>query len=191
MIALAEAAQAAPAAMSPTAAIGWASLLLVLAGVLAVVEFLVVSWGMLIIGAVISAVAAVALSFQAGPAAGWTFLVLTPGVGIAAVAIGLRLMRRTKAAVMSTEITADAGLHHVADSHGVGPNALGELMTKAYPTGRARFNGRHGPVELDVVVQGAVLDQGARVVVLAISGPTITVGPAPDTVSGLMTNTPT
>jgi hypothetical protein len=94
------------------------------------------------------------------------------------VAVGLKLLRRSRATVVATELTSDAGYHLLADQHGITPGSLGELVTRAFPTGRARFAGRNGAVVLDVAVRGGVLDQGARIVVLAIEGPTIFVGPA-------------
>lgn len=180
------AATAEPLGMSMASAITWAVALLILAAALAVVEFLVVSWGMLLIGSVISAIAAIALAFHAHPSAGWIFVVIVPVIAVFVCRAGFAIMRRNSAAVLPTELTEDAGARHVAERAGIAVGALGEMATNAFPTGRARFNGPHGPVELDVQVQGAVLSRGDRVVVLAISGPAITVGAAPDTVSGLI-----
>lgn len=184
-------AQAAEAAgMSPDAALTWAIVLLLLSVVLAVVEFLVVSWGMLLIGATVSAIAAVALAFHADPVAGWIFVILLPILGVAVARVGFRLMRRNTAAILPTEITAVTGPGEAAQRAGIAPGTLGELVTAAYPTGRARFNGPHGPVTIDVQVQGGALARGDRVVVLGIDGPVISVAPARDTVSTLLdTNT--
>lgn len=184
------AAAAEPVGMSMASAIAWAVALLVLAAALAVVEFLVVSWGMLLVGSVISAIAAVALAFQAHPTAGWIFVVIVPILGYFVCRSGFALMRRNSAAVLPTELTEDAGVRHTAEQAGIAVGAVGEMTTNAFPTGRARFNGTHGPVVLDVQVQGPVASCGDRVVILAISGPAITVAAAPDTVSGLIdTNT--
>lgn len=175
-----------PVAMSAQAAIAWAIALLILSGALAIVEFLVVSWGMLLVGAAISAIAAIALAFHANSLAGWIFVVIVPALFAVIIRTGFGLMRRNTAAVLPTEITADAGIRHAAAQAGVAVGTLGELATNAFPTGRARFNGPHGPVELDVQVQGAVLSRGERVVVLAIDGAIISVGAARDTVSALI-----
>jgi membrane-bound ClpP family serine protease len=185
---------AAPAAeataMSPQSAIAWAIALLILSAGLAIVEFLVVSWGMLLVGAAVSSIAAIALAFHAHPMAGWIFVVIVPVLFVFIIRSGFGLMRRNSAAVLPTEITADAGIRHQAAQAGVAVGALGELVTNAFPTGRARFGGTGHPVELDVQVQGAVLSRGDRVVVLAIDGAVISVGAARDTVSGLLeTNT--
>lgn len=177
-------------AMSAQAAIAWAIALLLLSAALAVVEFLVVSWGLLLVGAAISSIAAIALAFHAHPAAGWIFVVIVPALFIVIIRSGFGLMKRNTAAVLPTEITADAGIRQLATSVGVAAGSLGELTTNAFPTGRARFNGPHGPIELDVQVQGAVLSRGERVVVLAIDGAVITVGPASDTISGLLDTNP-
>jgi membrane-bound ClpP family serine protease len=174
------------AAMSPVSAIAWALVLLILAAALALVEFLVVSWGMLLVGSVISALVAISLAFHASTTVGWCFVAVVPFIGFFTVRFGFGLMRRNPAAILPTEITADVGIRHAAERAGVAVGALGELSTNAFPTGRARFNGPHGPVELDVQVQGAVLSRGDRVVVLLIDGPIITVGAAPDTVSAII-----
>lgn len=180
---------AAPAvaeAMSTGSAIAWAVVLMLLAAGLAVVEFMIVSWGMLLVAAVISAIAGIALAFHASPLAGWLFVAATPALIFLVLRTGFAVMRRNKAAVLSTEVTEDAGYRHAAEAAGITVGAVGELVTAAYPTGRARFAGRGGPVDLDVQVQGAVLPKGARVAILAIDGPVITVGPAPANVSELM-----
>lgn len=165
--------------MSFGTALAWATALLILAAGLAVVEFLVVSWGMLLVGAAISSLVAIALAFHAHPAAGWIFTVITPVLGVIAVRLGFRLMRRNAAAVLPTEITATAGAADSAAALGIAAGAVGELVTAAFPTGRARFAGPSGPTVLDVQVRGGVLARGDRVVVLAIDGPIIHVGPAP------------
>lgn len=177
-------------AMSWQVAITWAVVLLILAAGLAIVEFLVVSWGMLLVGASISALAAIALAFHASETAGWVFVAIVPVIFIVVIRAGFGLMRRNSAAVLPTEITADAGIHHAAAAAGVAVGTIGELMTNAFPTGRARFAGPRGPVELDVQVQGAVLAKGARVTVLAIDGPTIFVGGVPGDVSGTASANP-
>ena len=182
-------AEAAP--MSAQTAIAWAIALLILSAALAIVEFLIVSWGMLLIGATVTSIAAIALAFHASPAAGWVFVAIVPVMAFFIVRSGFVLMKRNSAAVLPTEITADAGIRQVATQAGVAVGTIGELVTNAFPTGRARFGGEKAPVTLDVQVQGAVLSRGERVVVLAIDGAVITVGPVPDNLSGFVqTNQP-
>jgi membrane-bound ClpP family serine protease len=190
LLAAAESAAPATQALPPAQAIAWAIALLLLAALLAITEFLLVSWGMLLLASVVSAVAAVYLAFSASTVVGWLFVAAVPVLGVAVVRTGLALMRRNTAMVQRAEVTADAGYRHAAAAAGVGIGAVGELVTPATPTGRARFAGAHGPVELDVQVRGPVLARGDRVVVLSLDGPVIGVGAAPDTVSGLMTNPP-
>ncbi len=182
------AAQAAPEiqGLSAASALVWAVALLVLSAALAIVEFLIVSWGMLLVGATICAIAAIALAFHAAPGYGWTFVAIVPVLFAVILRVGFGLMRRNSAAILPTEISGNAGIGDIAAKAGVAAGTLGELVTNAFPTGRARFGGVRGPVELDVQVQGAVLSRGERVVVLAIDGPVITVGPARDTVSGII-----
>lgn len=173
------AAEPAAIGMSASAMIAAAAVLMLLAAALAIVEFLIVSWGMLLIAALISAIAAISIAFRASDVAGWCFVAATPVLAVAVVRIGLALMRRNVSAVLPTEISADAGYRHVADQAGIVPGAIGELTTPATPSGRASFNGRNGPVELDVRVQGPTLDRGRRVVVLVIDGAAVTVAAAP------------
>lgn len=177
--------------MSAATTLTWAVVLLLLGAALAITEFLVVSWGMLLVGAVVSWIAAIALAFQVSQAAGWIFVVITPALAVVVVRAGIALMRRNRSAVVAEEITADAGYRHAANAAGIAAGTIGELVTPATPSGRARFPGRAGPVELDVRVQGQTLERGERVVVLAIDGPTVTVAPARDNVSGLMNTNPT
>ncbi len=179
------------APMSAQAAIAWAIALLLLSAGLAIVEFLVVSWGMLLVAATISSIAAIALAFHASPTAGWVFVAIVPVMAFFVVRTGFTLMKRNSAAVLPTEITADAGIRQIANQAGVAVGTIGELVTNAFPTGRARFGGTQAPVTLDVQVQGGVLSRGDRVVVLAIDGATILVGAVPDNLSGLVTSTPT
>ena len=153
--------------------------LLVLCLGLIALEFVLISGGAIAITAVACAIAAVWFAFAAGPLSGWVFTLLVPISGFLAIRAGLRWMQ-TSTMVVQAEITGHAGYAHVAASHGVAVGSTGELVTDAYPTGRARFtSATHGTAELDVAVRGAVLSKGAAVVIKAIEGPTIFVGPAP------------
>ncbi|MEK7413901.1 MAG: hypothetical protein AAB263_11355 [Planctomycetota bacterium] len=177
-----QAAQTVPAeGMSPTVTIVVAVILLLLSCALAITEFLIVSWGMLLVGSVVSAVAAIVMAFSVSNVAGWIFVLAVPILGIMTVRTGFRLMRRNKALILPTEVVGDAGYHHAAEAAGVRVGSVGVLVTPAVPSGRAKFSGTHGDIELDVLVHGQVLSTGDRVIVLAISGPVLEVEPAPTT----------
>lgn len=151
-----------------------ATALLVGALGLIALEFVIISGGALGIAAVGCAVAAVWFAFAAGPLAGWVFAMLVPISSLLAIRAGLRWMR-TSSMVVQSEITDHAGYAHAAAEHGIAIGATGELVTDAHPTGRARFTTATGPVELDVMVRGAVLAKGAAVTVKTIDGPAIVV----------------
>jgi membrane-bound ClpP family serine protease len=162
---------------------GWpqlagAVLLVALAAVLLGLEFFVVSGGLLIIASFLSGFAACALAFSVSPAAGWTLVAATPLLALATIRWGLRRLTRSRA-VPRAEVTEDAGYHHLAEQLGIAVGSVGELLTDAMPTGRARFAGRGADAELDVLAHGPALARGTRVMVLAISGPTVTVARAP------------
>jgi membrane-bound ClpP family serine protease len=89
---------------------------------------------------------------------------------------GLARIRRSRTLVPKSEITAEAGYHHHAETVGVHPGATGVMVTRARPSGRARFDGG----ECDVQVQSGSLGRGAKVVVLHIDGPIVFVAPAAD-----------
>jgi membrane-bound ClpP family serine protease len=168
-----------PAVVSdPAGAIAWGKLviasgLIVVAAALLLLEILVVSWGMLALCAGAAAFAACALAWQVSPLAGWAFFALCPIVAVLVVRTGLRRLAASRL-VPKAEITAEAGYHHAAARVGATPGAVGELVTDALPTGRARFPGG----EADVQIEGAGLPRGSRVVVLRVNGPTVIVAAA-------------
>ena len=145
--------------------------LLLLAGGLVVAELLVVSMGMLAVLACVAAFAGIWLAFGVHPVAGWISLVVAPMIGTVAFRLGLDRMRRSSL-VPQAEITADAGYQHTLDLLGIHVGAEGELVTDAYPSGRARFTTAKGAVEADVQVGGGSLKRGARIRVTAIDGAT-------------------
>jgi membrane-bound ClpP family serine protease len=173
---------AAPAA--PVDGLGVGTNLLIATGLLVLglgliaLEFILISGGAIGITAVACSVAAVWFAFAAGSLTGWIFTLLVPLSGFLAIRAGLQWMR-TSTMVVQAEITAHAGYAHAASDHGVAVGSVGVLVTDAFPTGRARFAGPAGASELDVAVRGAVLGKGAAVVVRAIEGASIIVGPAP------------
>lgn len=180
LLAAAEAAPAVPPAegMGVTGNLIAATALLVVSLGLIALEFLLISGGAIGIAAVGCAIGAVWFAFAAGPLSGWIFTLLVPISGFLAIRAGLRWMQ-TSSMVVQSEISGHAGYANAAADHGVAPGTNGELVTDAFPTGRARFTTASGTTELDVAVRGAVLGKGAAVVVRSIEGPTIFVGPAP------------
>ena len=154
---------------------GYAVALLGLGAVLLVLEFFLVSFGLLAAGAAASTVAALYLAFLAGEAVGWVLLVTVPLLGWRITRWGIGRIRRSHV-VPKSEIRAEAGYHHVTERLGVGPGSAGVMVTPARPSGRARFAGG----ECDVQTRGRPLEISARVVVVAIDGPTVFVRPAGD-----------
>jgi len=173
-VALTEAANEATgiAGLGVVAQIALAATLLAAGAGLVALEFLLVSGGLIAAAALGCFVAAIVIAFMAGEAAGYAFLLGAPLVALLAARVGLRWMGRSNM-VVHAEVTADAGYRHVADAVGAVVGAEGTLVTPAFPTGRARFAGG----EIDVLVRGATLASGARIVVIAIDGPTVVVGP--------------
>lgn len=153
--------------------------LILLAAALLAVEFFAVSGGLLIAASFLAGFAGCALAFSVSPTAGWVVVALVPPLGWLAVRWGLaRLVRSV--AVPQAIIADDAGYRHAAAGLGVAVGSRGELVTDALPTGRARFLvAGHAPAEIDVVAHGPALRRGQHVVVLAISGPSISVAAEP------------
>lgn len=146
--------------------------LLVAAAALLLLEFFVVSFGLLLTGALALVAGAVYFAFEAGTAAGWVFVVLTPLVGYRVARFGVTRVQRSKL-VPKSAIAGEAGYHHLADRLGIGPGSRGEMVTAARPSGRARFAGG----ECDVQVVGGSLERGAPVQVQRIGGPVVYVVP--------------
>ena len=157
--------EAAGAGMEPLL---YAVVLLVVGIALLVIEFFVVSFGVLTVAAVLSVTAAIYFAFSFSDLAGWSFAIATPLIGVATVRWGIRRIR-TSSMVPQTEITADAGYHHVAERMGITVGSVGTLITSARPSGRARFAGG----ECDVQVEGLPVEPDAKVVVKRIDGPII------------------
>ena len=166
-------------ALSASAGVDWQSLwlaigLLVLAVALLVLELFVVSFGVLLVASIASAVGAIHYAFDASDTAGWTMAAAVPILAVVLGRWGLARIRRSRTLVPKGEITAEAGYHHHAETVGVRPGAAGVMVTPARPSGRARFAGG----ECDVQAQSGVLARGARVTVLRIDGPIVFVAPA-------------
>ena len=168
-------------ALSASAGVDWQSLwlaigLLVLAVALLVLELFVVSFGVLLVASIASAVGAIHYAFAASDAAGWAMAAAVPILAVVLGRWGLARIRRSRTLVPKGEITAEAGYHHHAETVGVRPGAAGVMVTPARPSGRARFAGG----ECDVQAQSGVLARGAKVTVLRIDGPIVFVAPTAD-----------
>jgi len=150
--------------------------LLALAGGLLLLEFLVVSYGLLAIAALGCAIAGIVLGFGSSPVVGWTLLGVTPFLAALVVAWGLRRLMRSDL-VPKEEVTGNAGYRNATDSMGITVGSRGTLVTDAIPTGRARFPGG----DIDVQVEGAATNKGVVITVLRIEGPIVFV--IPDQVS--------
>ena len=167
--------------LAASAGIDWQSLwlalgLLVLAVTLLVLELFVVSFGILLVASIASAVGAIHYAFVASDATGWAMAAAVPVLAVVLARWGLARIRKSRRLVTQSEITAEAGYHHHAEKVGVHPGAVGVMVTPARPSGRARFDGG----ECDVQVQSCSLGRGAKVVVLHIDGPIVFVAPAAD-----------
>lgn len=161
-------------ALFPVGELALALFLVALSMALIVAEIFLASMGLLAVGALASAVAAIVLAFGVSAAAGWGFLVLVPLMTALTVAWGFKRLQ-SSTLVPKAAITADAGYHLASERIGIAPGAVGILVTEAVPTGRARFTGSAGTDELDVTVSGAAGRKGDQVRLLRIEGPTITV----------------
>jgi membrane-bound serine protease (ClpP class) len=146
----------------------YAVLLLLLAVALLIFEFFIVSFGLLSVAALASAVAAAYFAFELGVVIGWNFIVFAVLLATLTIRWGLRYIRRSRL-VPKAEISADAGYRHVAQRLGIDVGSSGVMVTPARPTGRARFAGG----ECDVQTSGRPLERDARVVVKQIDGPII------------------
>ena len=147
--------------------------LLLLGLALLVLEIFVVSFGLLLIAAIGCAGGAIYLGFVASDVAGWILTGVTPVAGVIIFRWGIRRIQRSRV-VPQSEITSEAGYHHVADRIGVAVGSVGTLVTAARPSGRARFEGG----ECDVQVRGGSLERDDEVIVRRIDGPIIFVAPA-------------
>ncbi len=154
----------------------WIALgLLALAVALLVLEIFVVSFGLLMVSSIASVSGAIYYAFEASDATGWAFVAATPIIGAVLGRWGLARIRNSKHLVVQSEITSEAGYHHVADAAGARPGAIGVMVTPARPSGRARFESG----ECDVQVQGGTAERDERVVVRRVDGPIVFVAPAP------------
>jgi membrane-bound ClpP family serine protease len=142
-------------------------LMAVAAGLL-LLEFFIVSFGLLLALALVCVGFSIYYGFAVGTATGWSLVALVPVLGWCLTRWGLTQVQQSKL-VTHAEITAEAGYHHALDKINVAAGARGEMVTSARPTGRARFAGG----ECDVQVRSGALDRGAPVQVRNIDGPVV------------------
>ena len=142
--------------------------LLVLAALLLVIELFIVSFGLLALAAFAAAGGAIYFAFLASDLAGYAFTLAIPVLAVLIVRWGVGRIQDSSI-VPKSEITAEAGYHHVADRLGVEPGSVGVMVTPARPSGRARFAGG----ECDVQAQSGALERDAAVIVKRIDGPII------------------
>lgn len=147
-----------------------AVVLLAVAAVLLLLEFIFVSYGLLAIAAFGCAVAGIVIGFGSSPVVGWALVVATPILAALVVTWGLRRLMRSDL-VPKSAITEDAGYRHASADMGITNGSRGIMITDAMPTGRARFSGG----EIDVMVEGPVASKGTPIIVRRIEGPTVLV----------------
>ncbi|TVR14804.1 MAG: hypothetical protein EA401_03755 [Planctomycetota bacterium] len=145
-----------------------ALLLFVLAAFLILLEFFLISGGLLTAVAAVLAVIAIWMGFHVDPVLGWSMLIIAPILAGVIVRYGLRRMQRSSL-VTQVSIDGDAGYHHLAETYGIAVGAVGTLSTDAYPTGRCRFAGG----EVDVVMRNGSGKRGQRVKVSKLEGASI------------------
>jgi len=142
--------------------------LLLAAVVFLILEVLVVSFGVLAVLALALAVGAIVQAFAAGDAAGWTFIVVTPILGAAVVAWGLRRLEHSRI-VSHAVIGGHSGASGIAERLQIATGSRGRMLTDAYPSGRARFPGG----VCDVQVEGGSLERDTPIIITGIDGPMI------------------
>jgi membrane-bound ClpP family serine protease len=150
--------------------VGYALALLAVAIILLVLEIFIVSMGLLAFLAIGCAAGAVYFAFVAHDGFGWGMVVAIPLLGTIIVRWGLGRIQRSSI-VPKTEIAAEAGYHHTTDRLGISVGSVGEMVTPAHPSGRARFE----QGECDVRTPSGSLERGETVVVTTISGPVVEV----------------
>ena len=160
-------------ALSLTTALEWEPLMLALAllvgaAALLILEFFIVSFGVLLALSLAALGGSIYFAFKASSAVGWIFVVATPVLAFYLTRWGIRRMRESKL-VASHEITAEAGYHHRTDQLGIKPGETGVMVTPGHPSGRARFAGG----ECDVQAVSGALDADQRITVSRIEGPVV------------------
>lgn len=164
-----------PPVVAPVDAYPWsdvalAAFLFVVAAILTIAEIFIISFGFLTIGALVCGVLSLFVAFNISVNTGMLFMVLMPIVGMIIVQWGFKRLKNSPL-VPNAAITTDVGYHHALDRIGVSIGAVGELVTDAVPSGRARFTGSKGTDELDVTLTGSAGSRGDHVRLLRVEGP--------------------
>jgi membrane-bound serine protease (ClpP class) len=146
----------------------YAALLLLLGVALLIIEFFIVSFGLISLAAVASMVAAVYFAFKLGALTGWIFIGVAGLLALITIRWGINRIRSSRL-VPRDEVTGTAGYRHVAERLGIATGSTGVMVTAARPTGRARFAGG----ECDVQTRGRPLEKDTPVIVKQIDGPMI------------------
>lgn len=146
----------------------YAVALLVGAVALLVLEFFVVSFGVLLVAALAAVGGALYFAFQVSDAVGWLFVLIVPVLAYGVTRWGIARMQSSRL-IPKRAITEEAGYHHYVDSLGIAPGSEGRMVTPGRPLGRARFGGG----ECDVQAISGVLELGANVVVERVEGPVV------------------
>lgn len=154
--------------MAPEALAALAIGLVLVAAALIILEFFVISGGIISALAAMLAVGGIILGFEVGNGLGWGMLLLTPVLFIVCVRVGLRRLQSSPLVTQST-VDGDAGYRQFATRFGIAAGSIGVMVTNAMPTGRCRFDGG----EADVAMNRGSAKVGQQVRVLRIDGPTI------------------
>lgn len=158
--------------MPTMSALALATILLVFAVALLLIELCTVFSGFLLIASLGAGIAAIVVAFLAGPTTGLIFLVGSPIILIFIGLWGFHRLQKSRL-VAQEEITAQAGYSAQAQAHGILIGSVGLMLTDAMPSGRARF----GEQEYDVAVTSGFLSRGQTVRVVALEGSEILVQP--------------
>ena len=164
--------------MPSVSALTLATIFLVLAVALLLIEVCTVASGVLLIASAGAGIAAIVVAFLAGPATGLVFLIGAPLLLIGISIWGFRRLQKSRL-VAQEEITAQAGYSAQAQAHGILIGSVGVMLTDAMPSGRARFD-EH---EYDVAATSGFLSRGQTVRVVALEGAEILVQPERSTLS--------
>ncbi len=163
---------AAPAAVE-TAHIDWGSLglavaLLILSAGLFVAELFIVSLGLLGLASLTALYFSCTYAFAVSPLVGWVFVGCAPFIGMILFRWSFDRIQSSSLVVQS-EIDMQAGYANSPGFEHIVVGALGEMVTDAYPTGRALIAEK----ECDVSIIGGSAVAGTAVQIERIDGPTI------------------
>jgi len=145
---------------------------LVAAVLLIVLEFFIVSGGVIGALAAISAVCSIWIGFSVHPLVGWALVIIIPIIFYNSIRMGVKRLQ-SSSFVPQANIEGNAGYKQVADALGIQVGSIGEMTTNAMPTGRCHFPGG----EIDVAMESGSGQRMEQVIVTRIDGPEIWVRP--------------